>query len=461
MRRDKPSKEQSGPTKKYGRQVLYDREIFITICMKMLRGEHPEDICASPPMPVALVFLDWHKEHKEAREIYRAMENFRSDRTVGKEFGVPLPVSIGEWAEQVRANCERGWPADWIDREYIRPDWSKVYPLVGEPPVLSTENRQAYDDLIDTYTKAVEPRDEIELVLTKQAVDEQWGACRIAREKTDLIERKHREWLQFVAQYRGRSNAAGRSLAKSATAPDYSRGILASPDYQALDKAHSRAIERRNDACRQITQYRRHLGAAPRALPYKFLDEDVLAHRYGVDRYRVDDRRGDGSSFGQLVADAENDPTAGEAVEPGLGGAPAGARQAAPPPVARWEKVAEATPSVPPAEAAQRAASHDNGARSSNCSSWASCSSERFAGAAPDLAPADEGVPVAPPIASLEQAAAPRVAAAKRPRYLPRHRSARRTVPQKLHSLKAPGAGQRDRAPKHLGEAKRGGRWNG
>ena len=51
MRRDKPSLEQSGPTTRYGRQIAYDREIFIAICGRFLLGEDLRTICAKPPMP--------------------------------------------------------------------------------------------------------------------------------------------------------------------------------------------------------------------------------------------------------------------------------------------------------------------------------------------------------------------------------------------------------------------------
>ena len=52
MSRDKPPSKQSGPTTLYGRQVAYDREIFISICARLLRGEDLKTICAKPPMPI-------------------------------------------------------------------------------------------------------------------------------------------------------------------------------------------------------------------------------------------------------------------------------------------------------------------------------------------------------------------------------------------------------------------------
>src|SRR5262245_5263766 len=132
MRRDKCSAKQSGPAIMEGRQIAYDREICITICQRLIVGEDLRAICAKPPMPIAPIFRDWVQQHQEARAIYRSACNFQPDRKLAKEAGV-IPGNVAEWAEQVRANCERGYRADWIDRKYSPPDWNKVYPVLGGP----------------------------------------------------------------------------------------------------------------------------------------------------------------------------------------------------------------------------------------------------------------------------------------------------------------------------------------
>jgi terminase small subunit-like protein len=76
--------KESGPPTRYGRQVVYDREFFISICTRLLRGEDLQTICAKPPMPIGAVFLGWVEDHPEARAIYRSVDNFRSDRELGK-----------------------------------------------------------------------------------------------------------------------------------------------------------------------------------------------------------------------------------------------------------------------------------------------------------------------------------------------------------------------------------------
>ena len=215
MPRNKPSSKQSGPTTLYGRPIVYDREIFISICERLLRGEDLRAICAKPPMPIGQVFLCWVQDHPEARAIYRSMDNFRMDRGLAREVRV-MPAFIAEWEEQVRANCERGWPADWIERKYIPPDWKKVYPLLGGPPVWSTEDIEAYTELLNGFTEMLEPRDMIELMWAKEAADATWEAGRNAREKNCLPERKYQQRLKVSAELQRRTGAPEITAAKPA-----------------------------------------------------------------------------------------------------------------------------------------------------------------------------------------------------------------------------------------------------
>jgi hypothetical protein len=234
--------KESGPTTLYGRQIVYDREIFISICRKILLGKDLQTICAKAPMPIPPVFLGWVQDHPEARAIYRSVDNFRMDRGLAREVGVI--TSIAEWEEQVRANCERGWSADWIERKYIPPDWNKVYPLLGGPPVWSTEDIEAYTELLNGFTEMLEPRDMIELMWTKDAADATWEAGRNAPEKNALPERKYQQRLKVLAEVQRRDRAAETTAAKPATALDHSRGLEAGfKYYQALDVTQSRALK--------------------------------------------------------------------------------------------------------------------------------------------------------------------------------------------------------------------------
>jgi hypothetical protein len=262
MRRDKPSSKQSEPATLHGRQVAYDREMCIVICRRFLLGEDFRDICAKPPMPIPAMFLAWVQHHQEAREIHRCACNFLSDRKLAKQLGAPWVVAVTDWAEEVRAKLERGWPVDYLDRKYIPPDWNTVYPSLGYPPVRSTEDMRSYNIIINDFTQMLEPRDVMELIWTKEAVDAVWKANRLAREKSGS---------RVESRY-----------------------------FQDLDIAQSREIKRRDNALRQIARWRDGLGGKVRALPEKFLAEPALAKRCGV---------------AQVLAGAETGDTIGTAME--------------------------------------------------------------------------------------------------------------------------------------------------
>jgi hypothetical protein len=52
--------------------------------------------------------------------------------------------------------------------------------------VWSTENIEAYNELLNGFTQMLEPRDMMELMLTKEAADATWEAGRKARDKEQL-----------------------------------------------------------------------------------------------------------------------------------------------------------------------------------------------------------------------------------------------------------------------------------
>jgi hypothetical protein len=319
-RKSKPS----DPMSEYGRPITYDREIFIEICRRLIIGEELRKICTERGMPIGPVFLGWVQDHEEAREIYRSAENFHSDRRLVKELDDCLPLSVSEWEEQVRANLERGWRADRIDRKYIPPDWSKVYPLIGGPPVGSTE-MQAYNDLLNAFTRMLEPRDEMELIWTKEAADATWEADREAREKNGLI-----------------------SVAQPPDALDHGRALDADfKYYRARDVAQSRAIKRRDNAPRQIARWRKGLGASARRLPDHLLVEHLLAQRYGAEQFLAD-AEADASTGDALEAAAPLEPT-GKAAEAAPSHAPTGeVAVAAAPALAAAGEAAEPAPTLAP-----------------------------------------------------------------------------------------------------------------
>jgi hypothetical protein len=195
-----------------------------------------------------------------------------------------------------------------------------VYPQLGGPPVWSTEDIEAYTELLNGFTEMLEPRDMIELMWTKEAADATWEAGRKAREKNSLPERKYQQRLNVLAEVQRRNRAAETTAAKPATALDHSRGLEAGfKYYQALDVTQSRAIKRRDNALRQITRWRDGPGAKARRLSDKFIAEQALAERYGAV---------------QFLADVETNDTAGDAMQ-------------AAPPLASAGDAADAAPPVP------------------------------------------------------------------------------------------------------------------
>src|SRR6202048_1648544 len=284
------SAKQSRRRSPYERRIVYDREIFIEICTRLRQGEDLRATCAKSPMPRDVVFLGWIQDHQEARAIYRSSQNFQSDRLLAKVLGTVLVVSTGEWLEQVRTNIERGWPADYIDRGYIPPDWSKVYPVIGGPPVDSADNMQAYNDLLNAFTQMLQPRDLMELIWTKQATDATWAGMEEDEEKNGVL-----------------------SVAQMATGRDLRRVFEAGFNYcRSTQVAQSRVMRRRDDARRQLQRWRKGLGAKSRRLPDQFLDEQVLEERYRD----------------QVPTFPDNDVTAPEPAEAAPAAAPAAAAEA-------------------------------------------------------------------------------------------------------------------------------------
>jgi hypothetical protein len=127
--------------------------------------------------------MKWVQENPEGRAIYRCAMNFISDRALAKTLDVPFDYSARDWANAVRAKLELGHPVDYIDRPYTPPDWNKVYLLIGDPPVWSTEHMAAYNDLRDEFVQMLKPDDPMELTWTKEVVDAIWECARDARAK--------------------------------------------------------------------------------------------------------------------------------------------------------------------------------------------------------------------------------------------------------------------------------------
>jgi hypothetical protein len=273
------SAKQSAPTTKDGRQVAYAREMCITICERYVRGEDLKAICAKLPMPTAPIFLKWVQENPEGRAIHRCATNFISDRTLANTLDVPFDYTAGDWANAIRAKLERGHPVDYIDRPFVPPDWDKVYPLIGYPPVWPTEDMATYNKLRDEYTEMLKPDDLMQLGYTKEVVDAIWECAREARAKNAEPRRQYvqRRINEAIAKRQERIKI------EPATADDLSNGFRAGfKHHQALDMAQARKMKRRDSALRQIERWRAGLGGKAKMLSDEFVSEQALAERYGA-----------------------------------------------------------------------------------------------------------------------------------------------------------------------------------
>jgi hypothetical protein len=72
---------------------------------------------------------------------------------------------------------------------------AELWTLFGPPPVLSTENQQAYDKLCAEYAVAYRPRSALHVRLIREVVDTEWEICRLIRHNTVAIERYFRKKL--------------------------------------------------------------------------------------------------------------------------------------------------------------------------------------------------------------------------------------------------------------------------
>jgi len=365
-------------------------------------------ICAKPPMPIAPLFLHWTQQHPEGGEIYRCAEKFLSDKCLANILDVPFTSTPAEWEKEVRAKLGRGHPIDYIDRPYIPPDWeNKVYPLIGDPPVWSTEDVAAYKNLRDELTQMLKPCDPMELMWTKEAVDAIWECAREAREKN--AEPKWQYWQRRA--HEAFLKGQPRVKVEPATADELRRGFIAAlKTCQALDMAQARKMKRRDNALREIERWRDGLGGKAKVLSNKFISEQALAERYGgahVAGADTDDRVPEATEPAPPVAPdqvAAQSDCAGDAVQKAPSVDLSGESQKAATSVAPAEMVAQSVAAGDPANAAQSAPAGDpaNAAEAASLlagtEELAPARSDKAPGAAPPLAPAVKVAEITPAV---------------------------------------------------------------
>jgi hypothetical protein len=182
--------------------------------------------------------------------------------------------------------------------------------LLGPPPVLSSENVKAYDEMLARFLECLEPRDFMEQMLIKQLADCTWDIKRYTRHKTLAVDRKFRQLREnqakrakILAQMKAaKSGKAGNDgypagelgrmeeledtvdntandvdaiLERPAVELDHARALEAGIVYHLqLDQSLNTAVARRDDALEQLERYRRGLGKRRRKAAEEIIDAE-------------------------------------------------------------------------------------------------------------------------------------------------------------------------------------------
>jgi hypothetical protein len=181
--------------------------------------------------------------------------------------------------------------------------------LFGPPPVLSSEDRDHYDEMWDKLTECLNVKDFVELMFVTQVMNETWRISRYVRHDALAVERRFRQSLEFQAmrnkQRKERREAALRDLAEKPgraitnlarleeledrivggvqdvddilqrppTEFDHNRALEAGIVFhEQLDKLITSAIARRNSALEQLELYRVCLGRHLREVSGQIID---------------------------------------------------------------------------------------------------------------------------------------------------------------------------------------------
>jgi hypothetical protein len=139
--------------------------------------------------------------------------------------------------------------------------------LFGPPPVLSSENLKAYEEMLRRFIECFQPQDFFETVLMKDVTDGTWEGARCSRHKVLLLDRRYRDRREAEAKRRKESAQNKAELARRIAA---SKGEPPIEPVEALDHLvaecdailvepateleHNRLLEVKPGALREIGQ---------------------------------------------------------------------------------------------------------------------------------------------------------------------------------------------------------------
>lgn len=182
----------------------------------------------------------------------------------------------------------------------------------GPPPVLSSENQQAYTEITERLVEAYMPEDILEMMLIRQLVDSNWEIVRCTRHKPLAVDRKLLEQREFqvkrarklaeLREARTRERAERNSqpatqldrinelidkvetsvldvdkiLDQPPVELDHARAMEEAFGYlERLDRQITIAIARRNNALELLDLYRDGLGTRLREASARMIEREV------------------------------------------------------------------------------------------------------------------------------------------------------------------------------------------
>jgi hypothetical protein len=184
--------------------------------------------------------------------------------------------------------------------------------MLGEPPVLSSENVENYNLMWQKLIECFTPADLMELLLVRQIQTETWKILRLHRHQILAVERRFRESSKFLADRRkalkAKKQALAEELARKSGRPvtEYSMlielddAIMSTVDdvdkiveqrpteiehnramedglnfQESIDRLLSAAHKRRNDAVQLLEIYRHGLGQHWREISDRVIDAEA------------------------------------------------------------------------------------------------------------------------------------------------------------------------------------------
>jgi hypothetical protein len=139
--------------------------------------------------------------------------------------------------------------------------------LFGSPPVLRTEDANAYEEVMARFLENFGPLDFLEKIFIKDLANATWDITRYTRQKTLAMEHKFQQRLerqakQTVGQARSAPRVGDAILKRAPSELDHAWALEMAIDYvEQLDNLLNAAVRRRNDALEQFERYRVGLGA--------------------------------------------------------------------------------------------------------------------------------------------------------------------------------------------------------